>query len=119
MKETRRAASPGHASTAGGSVFADLPSGARLEDSFLNTGSGDIVALPPSNLAVTIRAQNESTSAGRIVSEFPEIRVAGMSLAGSRSAVAQGSLNGGGPLFRLADSGRVVYLRHIQSHRRF
>ena len=99
------------ASAAFGNVFAGLPSGARLEDSFLNAGSGDIVALPPSNLAVTIRVQNESTGAGRIVSGFHEIRVAGMPLAGSRPSGAQGSLNGGGPLFRLAVSGGVVYLR--------
>jgi DUF4097 and DUF4098 domain-containing protein YvlB len=99
------------ASTAFGNVFADLPCGARLEDSFLNTGPGDIVVLLPSNLTVTIRAQNESTGAGRIVSVFPEIRVVGMPLAGSRPALAQGSLKGGGPLLRLAASGGVIYLR--------
>jgi DUF4097 and DUF4098 domain-containing protein YvlB len=100
-----------HASTAVGNVFAELPSGARLEDSFLNTGSGDIVVLIPSNLAVTIRAQNESIGAGRIVSEFPEIRAVETPLSRARPSMAQGSLNGGGPLLRLATSGGMIYLR--------
>lgn len=99
------------ASTAFGNAFAELPACARLEDSFLHTGFGDIVVLLPSNLAVTIRARNESIGAGRIVSEVPGIRVAGMPLAGSRPAVAQGSLNEGGPLLKLAASGGVIYLR--------
>jgi hypothetical protein len=45
-------------------VVAGPSFGARLGDSFLNAGSGDITALLPSNLSVTIRAQNESISAG-------------------------------------------------------
>ncbi|MCE5309799.1 MAG: hypothetical protein LLG20_19365 [Acidobacteriales bacterium] len=99
------------ASTGLGSVFAQLPPGARLEDSFLNTGSGDIVVVLPSNLAVTIRARSELIGAGKIVSDFPEIRVDEAILTNARSAVAQGSLNGGGPLLRLATSGGVIYLR--------
>jgi len=99
------------ASTAVGNVSAELPPGAKLEDSFLSTGAGDIVVFLPSNLAVTIRAQNESIGVGRIVSEFPEIRVTESPLERSRPAVAQGSLNGGGPLLRLATSSGAIYLR--------
>jgi hypothetical protein len=40
-------------------------------------------------------------------------------LTNARLAVAHGSLNGGGPLLRLATSGGVIYLRRQNSRRRF
>jgi hypothetical protein len=91
------------ASTAMGSVYAEVVRGARLEDSFLTSGRGDVTVFLPSNLAVTIRAENESGGNSRIVSDFPDIRI--------RQALAEGALNGGGPLLRVATSGGTIYLR--------
>lgn len=85
--------------------------GARLENSLLRTDSGDIVISIPSNLAVAIRAQNESIGVGKVVSEFPEISTAGIPPAATRPVVAQGSLNRGGPRFRLAASHEAIFLR--------
>ncbi len=99
------------ASTAVGNILAELlgPSqGATpLEESFLTTGAGDIIVYIPSNLAVTIRVQNESGFYGRIVSDFPEIRMLGE----RRPVVAEGALNGGGPLLRLSVANGTIYLR--------
>lgn len=86
-----------------GSILAELMQGARLQDSILSTGAGDITVYIPSNLPLTVRASHESGPAGRIVSEFSEILV--------REALAEGALNGGGPVLRLTSTGGTIYLK--------
>ena len=94
------------ASTAMGSISAVLLS--PFAESFLTTGSGDITVFIPSNLGMTIRAENEqSDSVRRIVSEFPGIAV---KLQQGR-VVGEGSINGGGPLLRIAGTGGTIYLK--------
>ena len=98
-----------NASTALGSILAELVPGGRLEDSSLFAGGGDVTVYIPSNVAVTIQALNQSSGgASRIVSEFPEIR---MTREGMRPAVAEGALNGGGPLLKVSTRGGMIYLR--------
>lgn len=92
-----------------GSVLAELASGKRLEDSAISTGHGDITVYIPSNLAVTVRARNESPGLQKIVSDFPEIRAQLQSR--GEVAEATGSLNGGGPVLRLTATGGTIYLR--------
>jgi hypothetical protein len=99
------------ASTDIGSILAELLPGLAIQDSVLSTGAGDITVFIPSNLALTIRAMNESGRANRIVSEFAEIpikRSGGYSVTGT---VAEGALNGGGPVLTLTSSGGTIYLR--------
>ncbi len=97
-----------NATTAVGNIFAEFASNRALE-SVLATGSGDITVLIPSNISVTVRANNQSGSrAAKIVSEFPEIRVSPASL---NMAVAEGAINGGGPLLRISTSNGSIYLR--------
>jgi len=96
--------------TADGSVIADLLAGAPLRDSYLATRRGDVTVLIPSNLAVTVEAQNESPgSLGRIVSDFSEIRVRGG--AGEAALEAAGALNGGGPVLRITVARGSILLR--------
>jgi hypothetical protein len=103
------------ASTAMGNILAEIANGTRIENSFLNTGNGDITVFLPSNLAATIQALNESgTMPRRIVSEFPEIHVKTLRL---RPSFAEGALNGGGPLLRLSATGGAIYLRRLDSNR--
>lgn len=99
---------PVRATTATGSILAAIPSQARLEDSFLNTGGGDVTVFLPSNVAVTVHARNESGGAGRIISDFPEIRLRD---GDGRISVAEGALNGGGPLLRIYAVRGTIYLR--------
>jgi hypothetical protein len=94
-------------STSMGSIFANLL-GSKLADSSLATGNGDITVLIPSDLRLTVRAENDrADNLRRIVSEFPGIavRMRGTHL------VAEGPLNGGGPLLQIAGTGGTIYLK--------
>jgi hypothetical protein len=90
-----------------GSIFADLANG-RLSDSFLATGSGDITVVIPSNIGVTIRAENAmADTLRRIVSEYN-------SLAARRVAdriVAEGTINGGGPVLQISDTRGTIFIK--------
>jgi DUF4097 and DUF4098 domain-containing protein YvlB len=98
--------------TGAGGILADLSSVKGLQDSTLTTSAGDITVLIPSNLAVTVEAVNTTPGSRRIVSDFREISPR-VSLGNARSE-AQGSVNGGGPVLRLAASGGTIYLRRQQ-----
>jgi DUF4097 and DUF4098 domain-containing protein YvlB len=99
---------PVRAYTASGSILAELLPGVELQDSSLHALLGDITVYIPSNVSVSIRAWNEGGSGrGKIVSDFPEIRVEPDRRG---PAKAEGALNGGGPLLRISASGNI-YLR--------
>lgn len=96
-----------HASTQVGNILAKFGTG-TVAESFLSTGAGDIIVYVPSNLAVTIQAQNESSyDVRRIVSDFPAVRV---KREGSL-VTAAGAINGGGPVIRLSSNGGMIYIR--------
>ena len=98
-------------STAIGSIIAGLLAGKPMADSFLSTGSGDITVFIPSNVGVTIRAQNElSDSIRRIVSDFPGIRVR---VEGGQ-VIAEGPVNGGGPVLRISGTGGTIFIKRQQ-----
>lgn len=99
------------AATASGNIFADLAAGTRLADSVLDSASGDITVLIPSNVAVTVRARNESGPKGSIVSEFSEIRIIRSRADQLDPVLAEGVLNGGGPVLSIAASGGSIFLR--------
>jgi hypothetical protein len=82
-----------------------------LQQSFLTTGNGDITVLIPSNLGVTIRAENEmADTLRRIISEFPGIPVR---MRGSQ-VVAEGPINGGGPLLQISGAGGTIFIKRQQ-----
>ena len=94
-------------STAMGSIFANLL-GSRPADSFLATGNGDITVVIPSNLGLTIRAANQmSDSLRRIISDYPAIQI------GRRGTqlVAEGRVNGGGPLLQITGTGGTIFIK--------
>jgi hypothetical protein len=94
-------------STSIGSILADL-AGARLVDSFLATASGDITVVIPSNIGVNIRAVNAmADTLRRIVSDYPALPLRRV---GNR-VVAEGALNGGGPLLEISDCGGTIFIR--------
>jgi len=97
--------------TAIGSIIAGLLAGKPMADSFLSTGSGDITVFIPSNVGVTVRAQNElADSIRRIVSDFPgiSVRVQG------GQVVAEGPVNGGGPILRISGTGGTIFIKRQQ-----
>jgi hypothetical protein len=97
------------AATAAGNIIAELLAGHPIKDSMLSTNTGDITVFIPSNLAMTVVARNESAGAGKIVSDFPEIRSRQNALIAP--LVAEGALNGGGPVLRLLVRDGTIYLR--------
>ena len=99
-----------NASTAVGSIIARFEN-QPATDSFLSTSAGDITVWIPSNLKITIRAQNASYGGPqRIVSDFPDVPVKAIGFA----TIAEGALNGGGPLVRIAGTGGMIYIRREQ-----
>ncbi len=110
MIRLRNVAGALNASTAAGSILAELLAGNRLQDSTLTASAGDITVVLSSKISVTVFAQNITGGGGRIISDFPEIRLQ-PALPGTVPAIAQGSLNGGGPLLRIMATGGTIYLR--------
>lgn len=99
-------------STMMGNILAELVAGARLRDSTLAAGGGDVTVMIPSNFGVNVQAFNENGLRPRIVSDFPEIQVKSIGL---RSPVmGQGAINGGGPVLNLNTNGGVIYLRRVK-----
>jgi DUF4097 and DUF4098 domain-containing protein YvlB len=100
------------ASTASGSIMAELLSGNRIQESTLSTNAGDITVFIASNIPLTVLARNDSGGAtGRIISDFKEIRVKPGSVAGASPVMAEGALNGGGPVLHINVNGGTIYLR--------
>jgi hypothetical protein len=94
-------------STMMGSILANLLGG-KPADSFLATGDGDITVLIPSNVGVNIRAESQmADTIRRIVSEFPAIPVRRQ---GAR-IVAEGPVNGGGPLLRISATQGTIFIK--------
>jgi hypothetical protein len=97
-----------HCESASGSIEAQFLPGIPLLDSFLSTGSGDITVWIPSNLRVSIRAQNEGSGNVRsVVSDFPGLRV----MPAGAAVLAELLINGGGPVLQLAGNGGRIYIR--------
>jgi DUF4097 and DUF4098 domain-containing protein YvlB len=97
------------AATGAGSIVANLSGARALRDSRLSTSMGDITVFIPSNLSMTVDAISTAPGGHRIVSDFPEFRVS--TEQGAGQSAAHGSLNGGGPVLRLAATGGTIYLR--------
>jgi DUF4097 and DUF4098 domain-containing protein YvlB len=94
-------------STSLGNIMASLLAG-KLADSFLATGNGDITVYIPSNVGVNIRAQNDlADSVRRIAVEFPGVRVRRQ----GRLIVAEGPVNGGGPLLQISATVGTIFIR--------
>lgn len=114
----RNVAGSVHAFANSGSIMAELvsgrdPSGKGMEDSILSTNAGDITVVIPSNVAMTVQAMNESGGSGRIISDFPQVRQEPGRLPGG-PVVAEGALDGGGPMLRVNVVGGTIYLRRAK-----
>ena len=96
--------------TSVGSIFAELHAAKPWLSSLLNAARGDITVWIPATLALTVNAMADSPRS-RIVSDFPEIPVMQMAMGDELRCTARGSLNGGGPVLRIAAGDGVVYLR--------
>ena len=102
-------AGPMRVATSMGSIVASLL-GSRIGDSYLATGNGDITVLIPSNVGVTVQAQNSmADTLRRIVSDFSAVQPRRQ---GTR-VVAEGAVNGGGPLLQLSGVGGTIFIKRL------
>jgi DUF4097 and DUF4098 domain-containing protein YvlB len=98
---------PMRVQTSLGNIIAALM-GPHLADSFLATANGDISVTIPSNVGVNIRAQNDlADTMRRIISDFSTITVRRQ----GRQLVAEGQVNGGGPLLQLSATVGTIFIR--------
>jgi hypothetical protein len=98
---------PIRVATSMGNVNATLH-GNQLADSFIATGNGDITILIPSNVGVRIQAQNNmADTLRRIVSDYSGLQPRRQ---GTR-IVAEGALNGGGPLLQISGMGGTIFIK--------
>lgn len=84
-------------------------------DSQLATSIGDIVVYLPADLAVTVQAAIAMANGHRIMSEFPDVKVA--SAAGDygpRAIFAQGAIHGGGPTLKIETTAGNIELRRLK-----
>jgi DUF4097 and DUF4098 domain-containing protein YvlB len=95
-------------STALGSILAQLMAGARLQNSSLMAASGDITVMIPSSMAISVMATNERGGVPHVDSDFPGFRTPLTNF--GRPPLAQGNINGGGPMLVLSGSD-MIYLR--------
>jgi hypothetical protein len=94
-------------STSLGNIMATLLAG-KLSDSFLASGNGDITVFIPSNVGVNVHAQNDQAdSTRRIAVDFPGVRVRRQ----GRLIVAEGPVNGGGPLLEISATIGTIFIR--------
>ena len=96
--------SAAHAETGAGAIIATFIVEGQRTDSTLETSAGDVTVYLAPSLNVTVQAAIELADGHTIRSDFADIRVTTEGEWGSKTAVAEGNLNGG----------LAVKLRHRQ-----
>jgi hypothetical protein len=108
----KNASGPLNVQTMMGSILAELIAGARIEDSLLSASAGDVTVLIPSRLSLSVMARNDSGANPRIQSDFSEVPV---KFGFSRTpTLAEGQINGGGPVLRINVGAGVIYLKKLK-----
>jgi len=104
---------PLQVSTAVGNILAELLPGTRFENALLSAGSGDITVLIPSNLPLSIFARNDSGGTPRIYSDFSTVQPKNFGFS-RPPLLAEGAINGGGPVLRVAVNTGVIFLKRAK-----
>jgi hypothetical protein len=109
----KNASGPLNVQTVMGNIMAELIAGARLEDSLLSASSGDVTVLIPARLALSVMARNDSGANPRINSDFPEVHMKSFGFS-HPPTVAEGQINGGGPILRINVGAGIIYLKKLK-----
>jgi hypothetical protein len=109
----KNASGPLNVQTLMGSILAELVAGSRLEDSLLTANSGDVTVLIPSRLSLSVMARNDSGANPRIQSDFTEVPEKSLGFS-HPPTVAEGQINGGGPVLRINVASGIIYLRKLK-----
>jgi DUF4097 and DUF4098 domain-containing protein YvlB len=100
------------AETGAGAIVAKFIGGGDRTDSLLETSAGDITVYLAPNLGITVRASIELANGHKIHSDFSEIQVRSDGCEYCpKSASAEGSLNGGGPVLKVRTTTGDILIR--------
>lgn len=97
--------------TGSGSITVELVGGGSFSDSFVETGSGDIVVYLSPGLHANVRAAVEFCNGKGITSDFSELNIHSEGGRYGHEVYADGSLNGGGPLLKIRTSNGSIQIR--------
>ncbi|MGO8986194.1 MAG: DUF4097 family beta strand repeat-containing protein [Terriglobales bacterium] len=110
-------ASSVQAETSAGGISVKLLSSAGANsrsNSTLETSAGDITVYLANDLALSVRAEIEMASGHTIRSEFSDIHVSSESGGwGPKTVMAEGQLNGGGPMLKVRTNSGSISFRRI------
>ena len=89
-----------------------VPSNGEHNDSVLETSAGDITVYLAPNVNISVRASIEVANGHNIRSDFPDIKVTteGGDY-GPKTVIAEGSLNGGGPVLKVRTTTGDIFFR--------
>jgi hypothetical protein len=97
---------------AGGITVKLVNTGGERRDSDLETGAGDITVYIASDVAINVRASVDMGNGHRITSDFPDIHISSEGDQwGPKTLMAEGKLNGGGPLLKVHTSTGDICLK--------
>jgi DUF4097 and DUF4098 domain-containing protein YvlB len=96
---------------AGGITVKLVNTGGDRHDSDLETGAGDITVYIAPDVAISVRASVDMGNGHRITSDFPDIHVGSEGSDWSKTLVAEGKLNGGGPWLKVHTSTGDICLK--------
>jgi DUF4097 and DUF4098 domain-containing protein YvlB len=96
---------------AGGITVKLVNTGGDRHDSDLETGAGDITVYIAPDVAISVRASVDMGNGHRITSDFPDIHIGSEGSEWSKTLVAEGKLNGGGPWLKVHTSTGDICLR--------
>jgi DUF4097 and DUF4098 domain-containing protein YvlB len=101
-----------YAESGGGSISTTfVRSKGPFQESFLETAAGDISVYLPPDLSLTVRASVDHAGPYRIISNIPELKVESSGDEWEKSLLAEGKLNGGGPLLKIHASGGNIHIQ--------
>ena len=96
----------------GGIIVKLVNTGAPRVNSYLETPAGDITVYVAADVGVTIRASIDVANGHGIHSDFPELQVHSEGgQYGPQTFTAEGSVNGGGPVLKLATTTGDINIR--------
>ena len=96
---------------AGGITVKLVNTGGDRHDSDLETGAGDITVYIAPDVAISVRASVDMGNGHRITSDFPDIHIGSEGSDWSKTLVAEGKLNGGGPWLKVHTSTGDICLK--------
>jgi len=97
---------------AGGITVKLVNTGGERHDSDLETAAGDITVYIASDVAINVRASVDMGNGHRITSDFSDIHVSSEGEQwGPKTLMAEGRLNGGGPLLKVHTSSGDICLK--------